>query len=548
MKKRWDILLFCVIFTALGSAGGWFAARQAGGGGASTQQEAPVDAVDTASSLPPATLKNLGVTIGEAKSSTFTLFRSIPAVVQRTASNAQPVFAPFGGRVADIKVDIGMVVKPGDTLVTLVRDPIARPALTLTAEILKPANESIHATVIDLRKSRAEIQIAKTELKRVEQYTGKVGGQDIPILPRQRAIDLNYALLRANQSAQQAELELTKHGLTKEQIAAIAQDGAIPILTEDSWKRALKINGLWPSSADELFEVLSENQQSQRWMIATIGELSASGLNTPELVTWLKSEPEATTHFLEIGSLLQKGHSVSDVQRLHALNAFESIIQVRAPKGAPDWNVDETLIRPGARVDAGATLMTLLNPRVMYLQLSPVGGEKSDVLRALANKSKCEARPLVPGSGPQFDDVRLSFSIGRPGGSMGSVTFAEVTNSPLPETMSGDGRSYRSWNLRAGLKYMLRIPTRQLENVYVFPSGAIAVDGPHKVVFLQDGSTFRDVKVEIAYQDENVAVIPIGKTTGIFAGDPVVLTGAFSLGIALKSGSAKPDAHAGHQH
>lgn len=546
MKQRWDILLFCVIFTALGVASGWLAAMQLGGSTSADAHEEPEDVAET--SLPPATLKNLGVEIGPAELSTFTKYRSIPAVVQRTASNAQPVFAPFGGRVADVLVDIGMVVEPGETLITVVRDPIPRPALTLTEDVLKPANESIHATVIDLRKSRAEMRIAETELTRVEQYTGKVGEEEIPILPRQRAIDLEYQILRATKSAEQAELELTKHGLTAAQIEAVAEGGTIPNLTEDNWKRALKSNGLWPTSADVLYGVLTEEHRSMRWVIATIGELSASGLNTPELVEWLKAEPEACDHFLAIGSLLQKGHSVSDIRRLHELNAFESIIEVEAPNGAEDWNVDETLIRPGARVEAGATLLTLLNPRVMYLTLSPVGGEKSDVLRALADEASCEARPLVEGSGPQLSDVRLSFATGRPEKTGGSLTFAEVKNRPLTETTGEDGRKHRTWQLRDGLKYMLRIPTTTMENVFVLPSGAVAVDGPHKIVFIQDGNSFRDVKVEIAYQDEEVAVIPAGKATAIFPGDPVVTSGAFSLGIALKSGSAKPDAHAGHNH
>lgn len=548
MKKRWDILLFCVIFTALGVAGGWLAAMQLGSDTAAGGHEEPEGAAQTTPALPPATLKNLGVTVGEAEIGTFTRYRSIPAVVQRTAFNAQPVFAPFGGRVADVLVDIGTVVEPGDTLVTVVRDPIPRPTLTLTEDVLKPANESIHATVIELRKSRAEIRIAETELKRVEQYTGRVGEEEIPILPRQRAIDLKYELLRGTKSAEQAELELTKHGLTEEQIEAVANGGAIPNLSEDNWKRALKRNGLWPPSADVLYGVLTEKHRSMRWVIATIGELSASGLNTPELVEWLKAEPEACDHFLQIGSLLQKGHSVSDIRRLHELNAFEPIIEVRAPTGAEDWNVDETLIRPGARVEAGATLLTLLNPRVMYLKLSPVGGEKSDVLRALTEKAPCEARPLVDGSGPNLSDVRLSFATGKPGEAGGSLTLAEVKNEPLTETTGEDGRKHRTWKLRDGLKYMLRIPTVTMENVFVLPSAAVAVDGPHKVVFIQDGDSFRDVMVEIVYQDEEVAVIPAGKETALFPGDPVVTGGAFSLGIALKSGSAQPDAHAGHSH
>jgi multidrug efflux pump subunit AcrA (membrane-fusion protein) len=548
MKKRWDILLFCVIFTALGAIGGWLSGRQAGNAVSANAHEESAAAANSSPALPPATLKNLGVAVGEAKISTFTRYRSIPAVLQRTSSSTQPLFAPFGGRVAEVMVDIGMVVKPDDVIMTLVRDPIPRPTLTLTEEILKPAKESIHGTVADLRKSQEEIRITEAELRRVEQYTGKVGAEEIPILPRQVAIDLKYQLLRATKAAELAELELIKHGLTEEQIAGIATGGPIPDMTEDSWKRALKRNGLWPSGADKLYSALTEKHRPLPWVIATIGELSASGLNTPELVEWLTAEPEASDHFLQIGSLLQRGHSVTDLRRLHAQNAFESIIRVMVPKGAPDWIVDETQLRPGAQVEAGTTLLTLLNPRVMYLRIAPIGSENGDALRALANNSLCEARPLDEGSGPNLSDVRLSFATGMPGALGGTTILAEVKNSHLTDTTDEAGRVYRSWQLREGIKYMVRIPTSTLENVFVLPTGAVAVDGPHKVVFIQDGPTFRDVQVEIAYQDEEVAVIQAGKDTALFPGDPVVTSGAFSLGIALKSGAAKADAHAGHQH
>jgi hypothetical protein len=99
-----------------------------------------------------------------------------------------------------------------------------------------------------------------------------------------------------------------------------------------------------------------------------------------------------------------------------------------------------------------------------------------------------------------------------------------------------------------GLKYLLRVPVSTLENVFVVPTGAIADDGPHKVVFVQDGDSFEEVRVAIAYQDDEVAVIPIDKNTRVFPGDPLVVQGAYGLSLALRSGPQKPDAHAGHQH
>jgi len=94
---------------------------------------------------------------------------------------------------------------------------------------------------------------------------------------------------------------------------------------------------------------------------------------------------------------------------------------------------------------------------------------------------------------------------------------------------------------------MLRIPTEKLENVFVFPSDAVTDDGPDKVVFIQDGDSYKSVKVVVLHHDQEVAVID-GKHSEIFDGDMVVQRGAFSLSLALKAGASGVDPHAGHNH
>jgi len=252
--KRWDLLVFCVVFTVIGGAGGWFASQQRSGtgdAGAGGGAEAPVAAA-ARPELTPQTLSNLGVSVGRIAPQTWVRTRDVPAVIERTPLSERPVFAPIGGRIGELHVEPGMVVAAGDPLLTLIRDPIPRPVLVLTEEILKPAKEEIHQAVVEMRKTSQEIAIVETELERISQYTGKVGGEDLPILPRQTAIDLRYALLRAQKASEQASLELQKHGYTEEQITAMEQGGPIPNLGEDSWKRALQRNGLWPKTAEDL--------------------------------------------------------------------------------------------------------------------------------------------------------------------------------------------------------------------------------------------------------------------------------------------------------
>jgi multidrug efflux pump subunit AcrA (membrane-fusion protein) len=544
--RRWEVLVAAVVFTLLGLAGGWFAARQTGPGaeqgpeGGHGQGQPP--------KLSPATLKNLGVSIGTIRPTTFVRYREIPAVVVATPSTEQPVYAPIGGRILEVRAEPGLVVAAGTTVATLVREPLPRPSLTLTGEILRPATEEIHRSVVELRKAKEEVRIARTELERVEKFTGKVAGQEYPILPKQRAIDLRYQLSRAQKAYERADLELKKHGFTDQQIELVAAGGAIPRLSEASWKRALERNGLWPRSAAELCASLPAAVRNLPWAIATVGELAASGLATPHLTDWLQKNPGAGERFLELGAMLQRGYSLSDLQRLYRLNALGAVVEVVAPGAGEvaDWDVHDIHVKPGAKVEAGTPLLTLLNPRMMYLRTEPVGGEVADLLKAISAGAECKARPLVAGSGPTIEGLTIGFITGddRTGQ---SVAYADVKNEPLA-AKGPDGGQRRSWKLRSGLKYVLRIPVEKQENVYVLPSDAVTDDGPHKVVFLQDGDTFRPVEVEIGHRDHEVVVIPINERTEIFPDDPVVLHGAFALGLALTSGGDKLDPHAGHKH
>ncbi|MCA9323246.1 MAG: hypothetical protein KDB53_21090 [Planctomycetes bacterium] len=545
--KRLDILVYALIFSALGAAGGFVAARQ--GAGASDADDDHGEAAGVAIGFSTQTLRNLGVTTGRTELTDFTKYRSIPAVIERTPFNEQPVFAPIGGRILDIRVQPGIVVSSGATLITMVRDPIGRPKLTLTEGVIKPAREEIHEAVVELRRTRAELEILDTEMDRVNKFTGNVGGDDLPILPRQTIIDLQYNVLRTQKALDQSRLELTKHGFTDEQIESIAEGNAIPNLGQDNWMRALIANGLWTESARRLFDALPEQLQKERWTIATVGELAAAGLVRPELVSWLESLGDGLTNFLEIGSLLQQGYSVADLRILQGMNALDPIVQVKAPMsaGVLDWDIERLHVKPGARVAAGDQLLTLLNPREMYLRTNPVGAEKADILRSLAIGSTCEARPLVGDSGPELTDLTIDFITSDPG-STGTSAYARVMNEEITTKTRVDGARYRSWQLRSGLKYLIRIPMKVFERVVVVPSDAIAEDGAKRVVFLPDGDTFRPIEVEIAYQDDRVAVIALNEATKIVPGDVIVTHGAYALGLALRSNTTAVDPHAGHNH
>ncbi len=543
-NHRWEITIIATLCTLIGLISG---GAVTGGFGGKADTKEPDTSGAHGAHLPPATLENLGIRVEKVQPTTFFRNVSVAAVVVDTPTTEQPVYAPIGGRIESIDVELGTVVAPGKVVVTLVRDPLPRPQLTLTADVLRPAQEQLHQSVLELRKSGEEVRIASTELERVEKFTGKVGGRDLPIIPRQRAIDLRYQLSRSEKAHEQARLELKKHGLTDAQIAEVKAGAPLPEFNEETWQRALARNGLWPAEAQKLSAALPKTLRALPWVTATIGELAASGLATPALTQWMSME-EAAEHFLDIGVLLQRGHTLDDLKRLHDLNALEPVVRVIAPQlgdGAA-WDVLDVLTKRGAKVEAGDKLLTLSDPRRLFLRTEPVGGEVGSILIAAKERHTITAKPLIRGSGPDLEKLTVSY-VQSSRESEGTIAFVEVDNSIRSKIDRGRGLSSRTWSLREGMRYLLKVPTAKLKNVYVLPSSAVTEDGPNKVVFLQDGDSFKPVPIAIAYQDDEVVVVPATKEVALFPGDPVVQSGAFELGLAMKGGDAV-DAHAGHNH
>ena len=64
----------------------------------------------------------------------------------------------------------------------------------------------------------------------------------------------------------------------------IETGGHLPRIGAEVWQRALQHNGLWPKAAEELLSVLPATQRELPWVIATIGELAASGLIGKDLL------------------------------------------------------------------------------------------------------------------------------------------------------------------------------------------------------------------------------------------------------------------------
>jgi multidrug efflux pump subunit AcrA (membrane-fusion protein) len=532
----WRIVVGAVLCVAAGLAGGWRIAAVMPHAADSTKTDDGED--DEPEPLSEATLKTLGVTFGTAELTDWTRTTRVTAVVEAPPEVARTVRSPFGGRIVSIETKLGDFVRRGDFVVTVLRDPLPRPSLTLTGAILKPASD-LHETVLELRARVHELDLARTELQRVEQYTAQVDGEDLPLIPLQRKIDLGYRVARAEAAVEQSRMEMEKHGLDESQINGIEDGGHLPQATGATWRRALEHNGVWTSEAEPLYLALPEGLREVPWVVGTIGELAGVGLATPELSAWLEDDARAANRILEVGVLLQRGHSLEDVQRLFDLGALEPLMEVKAPPttyAREAWDVRKIHVQPGTRVEQGSPLIDLEDAAHMLLRLEPVGGEVAAVLFAKGAGAALHASPLVEGEGLELDDLRVGFIASTPDRE-GTVAYIEADNILLP---SDDGR--RVWGLRQGTRYTVWVPRESLEGVFVLPAEAVAEMGPDLVVFHREPSgVIIPIPLSVVHRDEQVVIVEPIEGLDLFPGDEIAVSGAFALSLAMRGGDAAPD-------
>lgn len=531
--------------TAIGLATGFFVGRQLGHDHDHDEEPAgaaPSEAHDHDHDLSSTTLANLGVTLAPARREDFTVTSSVTAVIENAPTTVQPIVAPVGGRIVELLAQPGDVVEPGGGIVRLLREPLPRPQLTLTGPLLSPASESLHDAVHMLRQARAEVELVTRELERVEQFTEPKGDGALPVLPRQRAIDLRQDLARAKAAWAHRVAELDKHGLTEAQIEDIARGAALPAFDDAMWRQALRHNGLWTGAAQVVHEALPEDVQSIPWVIATIGELAANGLVGPELGAWLAETPEAGRRFLAVGALLQQGFTLPAIRRLHELGALDPEVVLPAPRQvAPDWDVADVLVKPGVEIEAGQAVAILRDPRVLRLRATPLGSEVALLARAVAEGVPCRAEPLIEGTGPVLEGLRVQRLVEDEGRGDG-VAYAPVANEPLASAPGGP----RSWQLRPGMRYVLRVPERVLSGVFVLPAAALVEEGPAHVVFIRDEHGLEPVEVRVLHRDDRFAAVDVPADSHLAEGVEVVRTGAFALSLALQAeagGAAHPHHH-----
>ncbi|MEM8884329.1 MAG: hypothetical protein AAGD14_09685 [Planctomycetota bacterium] len=532
MNRPLVTILFASFLVAFGVLAGWFGARQ------SVQEEA-AGTDDAPPELSDRTLANLGVTVGPAELSAFVRTVQVQATVQDAPNNEEPLVALLGGVVTKLHTRSGAIVRTGDPIVSIARAPIPRPELKLIADIVAPVGDELQDAARRLQQAEAEARIARRERDRLRAFAEPEGAP--PVIAKKELIQQRYEVERKEQAVRGVEAELTFFGLSASEIAAV-RGGAVPPPGVALWRRALTRNGLWGEREDALLAALPGKLRGRPWTTAVIGELSAAGLLTDAVVTAVREEPKLARRFIDAAALLLRGHSPDHVLMLARTGTLDPTTTLVAPEG--DWDVAEMPVDPGERVEAGRPVALLYDARSMWLRLEPIGREIGPVTQAFERGVPLRARPLVEGSGPALESVRIDRLATRAAEhERGARAFAIVPNGALPHP---DGTT-RTWQLRVGLRYLLEVPIAEPVRSFVLPAGALTTEGSRQLVYVRDGKTFRDVEVLVTYVDDQIAVI--ANDGSLFEGDPVARSGAFALGLALQEDTgAAGHAHHGHSH
>ncbi|MDA1194220.1 MAG: hypothetical protein O2894_03475 [Planctomycetota bacterium] len=534
MLRALLMIVLCTVLTALGVAGGWFAAQRGLAPPAAEEGEEPAGET----TLSAQALRNLGVEVAAAKPGPFVRTIEVQAVLADRPENRRTVVAPLGGLITTIHVETGSVVAAGTPLVTIARDPIPRPTPVLTADLLLPVSEQVHEAAAALRSAKKHLDIAQREIARLRPHAS--GPDDLPVISRSRLVELEYERERAELELGNAHHELERHGLTLAEREAVAGGEPAPS-NPRLWQRVLQENGLWTAVADRIQAALPEAVRDLPWAIAALGELTAAGLSSASLAALVESEPEAAARFSDIAGLLLQGTPVETVAVLVERGALAPAFVVRATgEDAADFDIDLVAVRAGQRVAAGDTLAVLHDPRRMWLQVEPVGREVGPVVDAVRRGAEGRLRPLVADASLANLTEKLVRLVRVRADGDRTVAFAEVANEPLREGAPG---LFRSWRLRPGTRFLLALPAERFEQRFVLPIEAVTQEGAETIVYVRDGATFRPVPVHVEFSDHERVVI--ANDGALYPDDAVVVQGAYALGLALqrKAGGA-----AGHGH
>ena len=436
--------------------------------------------------------QNIGLKTIDLQPGTFSRTITVPGIViEKPGHSDVEVTAPLTGVVTQVYPLRGETVEPGD--------PLFRLRLT---------HEEIVQAQAELLKTTEELDVVNREIKRLEKITEGV-------VPGRTKMEREYEKQKL-EGAQRAQMQaLLLHGLSEQQVDSILKD-----------RRLLKEVLIYAPGGEEVEGLRS-------------GGVERAGL-------WVERDaPNGHPDLNAQPSTLN--HAGAPPLTLNPRPSRHS--DLAPPRPRRFFELENLSIEQGQHVVVGKPLCRLGDHTSLYIE-----GRAFEREAGLLTKAAAQGWPVAAmfESGSQKPEliadlqiVYLANSVDKD--SRAFAFYVDLPNEVARDARTSEGHRFLSWKYKPGQRVQLLVPIEQWPNRLVVPAQAVVQDGAETYVFQRNGDLFDRRTVHVEYQDQRSAVL--ANDGSVFAGEHIVVTGAYQLHLAIKNKSGPAiDPHAGHNH
>ena len=211
---------------------------------------------------------------------------------------------------------------------------------------------------------------------------------------------------------------------------------------------------------------------------------------------------------------------------------------VPSPAAEQLFELQELKVELGQQVLAGQTLCLLANHQSLVIEGRAFRDETPLLERAVRENWPVEVDFQEP-TGSDWPPIGQVFHIEQLANTIDPAnrTFAFLL--PLENqlrTIERNGKTQRLWRFRPGQRLRLHVPVEKLENVFVLPIEAVALDGPEAFIFNQNVNTFIRKPIRVLLRDRQRVVV--ANDGALLPGSFVLQSAAAQLNRMLKSQSS----------
>ena len=270
-----------------------------------------------------------------------------------------------------------------------------------------------------------------------------------------------------------------------------------------------------------------------------------------------EQQKEQVTLRAQQQALRLHGMSQEQVDAILQQRTLLQTVSIFAPPAAEMQDSDSDLmfqvqglkVSQGQHVIKGDALAVLADHAELYIEGEAFERDISAVSKAVEREATASAIVEGDGGPPEVvSALRILYLAAKVNSETRTLDFyVSLPNQRLRDTQLAGGQRFVAWKFRPGQRVQLQIPVETLPDRIVLPADAVAQDGAENYVFTPNGDHLDRRSVHVEYRDPQWVVV--ANDGVLFPGDPVAISGARQLLLALKNKAGGGiDPHAGHSH